>query len=493
MQQVYTGRNHVEALRFKNFLAQRGIDAEVRTSEKHGFDPAIDESATESAIWVLEDQVTAASLLLSEFLWTFNQSSEEAGPEVESTAVILADERPVVQARIPFLTGLFCAACIGMSIGLWSAPDGQSTEAYMRWGWRDGLDVAEGSYWAIFSSALLHSSVEHLVMNLMGIALLGVAIERHYGHVCWFALMLSATLVSASAELAAIHLSRGDLDAAVKDLTDAIDLEPRTATHYSSRAAARLEQCQYDAALADVDHALWLDPHETYAVLLRGLIFATLTRNERARKDLDEACPLLERDLSRQPRNVWLHWCLVECELGLFDVDPAPARLAKALEHAEQALKVTPDYWALWTVRGTVEFKRKEFARAVDDLSRSLELNPRDFWAACTRGLALHELGRSQDALLDLGKALAVNPRFAYGYRSRAIVLHASGKHREAIEDLGRAIELNSRFAEAYHLRGKFRLAAGEQEGGHADLQNAAELDPRRAGSDVSRSSRPDA
>ena len=706
MQQVYIGRNHLDSVRFQNFLVRHGIDAQIRKSVPHDSEPVPEDNPTVSSVWVEDERSSAAGVLLDDFLSIINQSTDEEDPAGGSSDDEPADEPAPVRARIPWLTVLISVSCIIASVGMWRSPGRGSTEAYMRWGWRDGLDAVQGSYWAIFTSILLHATVEHLFMNLLGIALLGYAIERTYGRICWLGLLLSAALVSAAANLGAlgqlghgasgvvfafygfalmasvrnrflpiwimillsiwliyiaildvarvfehhlfgqpidtggsyvhltgltlgilfalafaiswkplltrtalasamfialvplrgspwlldwnllraerayreesvsaaidwysqaiardpksaaayvgrgemlllearfdealtdfdaavlndpktryarglraqgllckskfdaaldaanqelndgrvssfayaergeIYLIRNEFDAAVRDLTSAIDVEPRTATRWSTRAIARLKQSQHEMALADADHAVWLDSHDGSALLVRGLIFVDLSRNERARTDLGNAYNLLIQDLQRRPRDVWIHCGLVETQLGLFELDPAAERLANALEHAEQLLKLAPDYWLAWAHRGAIQLEQKRFSQAERDLSRALELNPQDAWVACNRGLARHELGRSGEALIDLSEALAMNPKSAYAYRSRAIVRHANGQFREADDDLTRAIELNPRFAEAYQLRGKARFAVGEQEAGSDDLRRATGLDPRLA------------
>lgn len=704
MQAVFTTRIHLDALRFQNFLAERGIDAEIRTLGPDNSQLAVAETPREFAVWVADERMASAGALVDEFQRTLDQTAEDEDISNSPPDDDILTDASLVRARVPFLTGLFCIACIVASVGLWNERHPRSTEALARWGWRDELDIADGAYWAVWTSTLPHEPVDHLVMNLLGVALLGFGIERVYGRSLWVGLFLSAALVSASAALAArgilgfgasgvlyafcgfvlvasvrkrllpmwiliplsiwllycaifdvadvlqyrmhgeridsaacyahlsglllgmlfaiafaiswkprltrtalgmillagliplggspwladwlltraerasrnespaaaiewysraiagdpqapdayvgrawmlliegrydealadcdkavsidararsangiraqilmiqskldaaleaanqelnagrlsalgftvrgnMHFVRADFDAAITDVSTAIDLEPRAANHWAGRAIARRELCQFEAALADADHSLWLDPQNETAHLARGNICAELMRQDRAQTDLDSAYNLLKGRLQRTPRNVWLHCNVVECQVLLFGLDANAARLADALEHADQAVKFAPDYWDSWALRGIVEYHRREYSRAVGDLSRAIELNSHDYWSASSRGLALHELNRTEEAIHDLDRALAVNPRFAFGYRSRAIVRSAQGQHREAIDDLTRAIELNGRFAEAYRLRGKARLARGETEAGHADLKHATDLDPR--------------
>ncbi len=702
MRSTYTARNKLDAHRLVNFLAQREIAAETREAQATSSATATQPDAIEYTVWVADESAVVAGKLLKEFRALFENASEDAeAADEEPKAAIHRDGEPVV--RVPWLTGIFCVACTIASIGVWQEADPGSNEALSKWGWRDALEVSEGSYWAVLSSPLLHPSAEHLAMNLAGILLLGTGIERAYGRGCWLALLFSGIIASTGAELAAsgqlgvgasgvlftflgftlmascckrilpawllallsfwllyvgvldlaetldrhlsgrrlgttsvhahlaglawgvgfalafavswrprltrtaavmvllaslvplhgapwtsgwleargerafragniagaidcysqaiahsrmpaealagrgavflfdarpeealadfdaalghdartphahayrgmvlelhsdldgalaeadlevrsandpafaysyrgaVQLARGELDAAVADFSAAVDLEPRVEAHWVSRGLARLEQGRYSAALEDVEHALWLAPRDGHALLVHALILDDLSRKSEARTKAELAYATLSAELRWQPRNIWLLCSVADAQHVLFELGSSPDCLDEALRTVEKCLDIAPDYWYARQVRGGVELKRKNFAQAVQDLSRALELNPRDAWSACLRGLARHGLGDLDNPLVDLDRSLELNPRSAFFYRSRAVVRHARGEHAAAVDDLNRALELNPRFADAWQLRGEARLALGDVDAGRADLKRAVDLDP---------------
>ena len=52
----------------------------------------------------------------------------------------------------------------------------------------------------------------------------------------------------------------GKFEAAARDLTELIRLDPSNARHYELRAEAYIDMGQFDAAIADLDKAVELEP-----------------------------------------------------------------------------------------------------------------------------------------------------------------------------------------------------------------------------------------
>ena len=63
----------------------------------------------------------------------------------------------------------------------------------------------------------------------------------------------------------------GDYAGAIREFTDAIDLDPNAATTYILRGICRAELGQHFAAIADYDIAIRLDPADPDAYFMRGV------------------------------------------------------------------------------------------------------------------------------------------------------------------------------------------------------------------------------
>jgi lipoprotein NlpI len=58
---------------------------------------------------------------------------------------------------------------------------------------------------------------------------------------------------------------KGTLDAAIADYDKAISLDPNWARIYNNRGFAKVRKGDFDAAIADLDKAIALDPTDAYA------------------------------------------------------------------------------------------------------------------------------------------------------------------------------------------------------------------------------------
>ena len=84
-----------------------------------------------------------------------------------------------------------------------------------------------------------------------------------------------------------------DYEAALKDIDEAIRLQPRLAGLYINRAFLRYSLDSYTGAMEDYDHALSLDPYNSVALFNRGLLLAEVNANDLALLDFTK---VLEQD-----------------------------------------------------------------------------------------------------------------------------------------------------------------------------------------------------
>lgn len=85
-------------------------------------------------------------------------------------------------------------------------------------------------------------------------------------------------------------------DAALADYDQAIELDPSLAQAYSNRGMIYAELQQYDAALADYGHAIDLDPNFAQAYSNRGAIYRDLQQYDAALADFNKAIELNPTD-----------------------------------------------------------------------------------------------------------------------------------------------------------------------------------------------------
>ncbi|MER6089367.1 tetratricopeptide repeat protein [Streptomyces bluensis] len=90
--------------------------------------------------------------------------------------------------------------------------------------------------------------------------------------------------------------SAGQHQAALADYDRALDLDPGYASAYASRAVSRAELGRHEEALADLDRAVELNPHYAWALGRRALVHLELGDPARALADADRALALSPDD-----------------------------------------------------------------------------------------------------------------------------------------------------------------------------------------------------
>ncbi|MFF9203678.1 tetratricopeptide repeat protein [Streptomyces sp. NPDC014986] len=198
-------------------------------------------------------------------------------------------------------------------------------------------------------------------------------------------------------------------------------------------AVARLVRGDYEAAVADLTKALELAPDDAQSLGLRGECLRTLRRNDEAVRDLERAVTL-------DPGHDYAWASLGAARL-------ARGEAAAARTALDRALELKPDYpWALIR-RARVWRALDDPGRRLADLDRAVALQPDSPWAHCERGDALRAAGRDEEALAHYDRALALDAEYASAYASRGASLFGLGRPAEALAALDRALELNPSYA----------------------------------------------
>jgi tetratricopeptide (TPR) repeat protein len=127
---------------------------------------------------------------------------------------------------------------------------------------------------------------------------------------------------------AAERYARGEFDPAIKDLDEAIRLDPKCALAYSGRGAVRFAKKEYDKAIRYVDEAVRLEPDSpSSGYYIRGAAHYMKKDYARAVKDLDEAIKLNPKEAEALNSRAWAAAACPEAKFR--DADNA-LRFAKA-------------------------------------------------------------------------------------------------------------------------------------------------------------------
>ena len=113
---------------------------------------------------------------------------------------------------------------------------------------------------------------------------------------------------------------------------------------------------------------------------------------------------------------------------------------------------------------------------AIKHYTEALKLKP-DFYAVYkNRAFAYCDTGALGTAIADLTKAIDLDPEDAVVYNNRGVAYHVTGDFDAAIEDFNKSIDLDRKDASAYCNRGEAWLHRKEWQKAKADLTTAKDM-----------------
>lgn len=230
------------------------------------------------------------------------------------------------------------------------------------------------------------------------------------------------------------HLSRGEAQAAVADLDQAVRMAPDRAAYYLARAQAHGTLGQLDAAAADLDAALRLQPDSVDGLLARAQLRLQRADRAGATADTAAASTLAPRG-SAQARQVvvldlalaqpaaalplldgWIELHRDDATLGAALNQRCWARgladqlLDDALKDCRKAIKRDGANGAYLDSLGLIQLRRQHYAESIDAYQQALAQRPDVAWSHYGLGLARLRAGQTQAGLAELATARRLDP-----------------------------------------------------------------------------------
>lgn len=146
-----------------------------------------------------------------------------------------------------------------------------------------------------------------------------------------------------------------------------------------------------------------------------------------------------------------------------------------ALEDLTRAIRVQPSFLFPYLHRSNLYLELHELDNAYRDAETVIEIDPKYAAGYLTRGNARREKGDRNGAIEDYSRTLELDPDYAEAYNNRGLLRTG----REALEDFQRAIESAPTFYAPYNNRALALLRQGQWDAALADAKRAVELAPR--------------
>ena len=189
-----------------------------------------------------------------------------------------------------------------------------------------------------------------------------------------------------------VKYDKGQYEAAIADLNEALRIKPDDFKAYDNRGVAKSRLRQYKSAISDFDAALRIKPDSATAYRNRGTAKALLKQYEAAIADFDAALRIKPDEAK-----VWFGRGAAKYQLKQYE---------DAISDFDAALRIKPDYFAAYRGLGAVKTLQGQYEAAIADFDAALRIKPDEAEIYFLIGSAKHMLGRNEEAKDDLQIAL---------------------------------------------------------------------------------------
>jgi serine/threonine protein kinase/lipoprotein NlpI len=180
-----------------------------------------------------------------------------------------------------------------------------------------------------------------------------------------------------------------------------------------------------------------------------------------------------------------------------------------AIQAFDEAIKIQPDFYPAWYLRGLVLTENKQYTEALTSFDRVLKLEPKFLQVWAERGKVLAELGEYSKAVKSIeqgiksqpknlmfhwlhgnwlyrskqyvkaiaaySKAIAIKPH-PFAYYNRGVAHYLMHNYTEAIADYNQALQMNLNIGEIYLARSLGYTAQGNAQKAAEDLAKAKQI-----------------
>ena len=239
-----------------------------------------------------------------------------------------------------------------------------------------------------------------------------------------------------------------------EDLSDWQKKDPILASVYGMWGYNKLESRDYDLAIEGINKAIPLYRYAD-AYTTRGQAKNALKRYQEAIKDWDDAIRLI-------PDNFTVYFLR-----GI--VNLKNDNYADTIQDFNKTLELNPDYAEAYRCRGIAKQRKPnpDYTGAIADYTEAIKRNPKDARAYNNRGNVKLNRNDYDGAFADYTEAIKRNPKHAYAYLNRGIAQakKPNPDHAGAIADYTEAINLNSDYThlgQVYLKLGEMRKNSGQ-------------------------------
>ena len=239
--------------------------------------------------------------------------------------------------------------------------------------------------------------------------------------------------------------NKGDREAAIAKVTEAIQAFPDQSKAYDTRSIMYHNSKQYPKALADETMALKLEPGNARFHYSRGVTLHEMKRFDEALKAVDEAIRLEPGNAEfHNSRSTTLH------EMKRFE---------EALKAVDEAIRLEPGNAEFHASKAVTLREMGRLPEAEECIDQALRMGPETAQIRGIRSRILLRQGRIKQAEQDADKAIALDPKHSIGYFAKSEVLYEKKQYPKALEQIDKALEILPDFDDYLEHRRKILAA----------------------------------
>ena len=194
--------------------------------------------------------------------------------------------------------------------------------------------------------------------------------------------------------------------------------------------------------------------------------------------NLDNAMTILNRVIAREPAFALAHASLGEAAWRKWQATKDPKWSAAALEHALEALRLSPDQPEVRYAVALIYQGTGRRAEALSEMEQVARQRPTNDDVQRLMGRLYADTGRLDEGLAALRKAIALRPGFSGNHAALGNVAFRAGLYDQAIPAFERYCELRPDSASAHQRLGTAYHAAGNLEAALRNYERALEISP---------------
>ncbi len=237
-------------------------------------------------------------------------------------------------------------------------------------------------------------------------------------------------------KLGTIYLCQEKLNDGISLIKKSLSINSFQPELLKNYAVALLNIGKPDEALKEINQAIQLNPNYIDAYYHQGIIYKHL-------RLLDAAIASYRKTIELDPNHLYARINSAVIFIG-------EKNYFSALNILQETLKINTSSPGIYYNLGLTYFGLKEFNLAIDNLDNAINLNPNYAEAFNIKGLALKNILAYEEAIINFEEAININPNLAEAHNNKGLTLQELKKFDLAASSYSEAMKCNPIYDDAY-------------------------------------------